>query len=186
GDRTCQWFAPACLERGLEGSNATCSDGEDNDLDGLTDCDDPDCVGREGIVVCDDEGMAVEFADDDAITAAADEECSNGTNEDPDRGDFTDCGDFGCSRDSLVTTCNDSAEGNAETCADEMDNDGNSFTDCDDFACAQNPDPAICPDVEKSEAACSDGVDNDGNGFVDCNDFSCDRAIVCRQQEPEE
>ena len=130
--------------------------------------------------------MAVEFADDDAITAAADEECSNGTNEDPDRGDFTDCGDFGCSRDSLVTTCNDSAEGNAETCADEMDNDGNSFTDCDDFACAQNPDPAICPDVEKSEAACSDGVDNDGNGFVDCNDFSCDRAIVCRQQEPEE
>ena len=67
-----------------------------------------------------------------------------------------------------------------------MDNDGNSFTDCDDFACAQNPDPAICPDVEKSEAACSDGVDNDGNGFVDCNDFSCDRAIVCRQQEPEE
>ncbi|MEZ4253776.1 MAG: hypothetical protein R3B99_36680 [Polyangiales bacterium] len=92
---------------------------------------------------------------------------------------LTDCGDFTCARDELVTACDATGEGNTRNCDDEMDNNSNTFVDCNDNACSRNPNPAVCADLEKGMAECSDGMDNDGNGFPDCNDFSCQPLDVC-------
>jgi hypothetical protein len=184
GDRTCQYFAAACLTAGFEGGNAACSDGMDNDLDGATDCEDPGCnpTFNESIVVCDDEGNPVDFANDAAITAAANTRCSDGSSNGENT--FVDCADNSCKRDALVTVCDATTEGNVRTCApidgEEVDEDGNGFADCGDFACSQHPDFSFCPDLERSPTACSDGRDNDGNGFADCRDRGCERLDVCR------
>lgn len=185
GDRTCQYFAPACLTAGFEGGNAACSDGIDNDLDGLIDCaDEFSCspTGNESIVVCDSEGNPVDFADEAAITAAANTRCSDGSPNGDDT--FVDCIDNSCKRDALVTVCDATTEGNVRTCApvdgEVVDEDGNGFADCADFACSQHPDFSFCPDIERSPTTCTDGRDNDGNGFADCRDRSCERLDVCR------
>lgn len=189
GDFTCIYFHAACREAGYEAHNEACSDGIDNDLDGRTDCEDPACDPRrnESIVVCVvvDGAVVVNAAlvaeGAEAIREAANVRCSDGMNNDSasSRMDI-DCADDSCRRDATVTVCDATTEGNVRTCADGMDNDGNSFADCADFACSRNPDPAVCPQLEKTEAACSDGEDNDENGFADCNDFSCRNRVVCR------
>lgn len=182
GDRTCQYFAAACLTAGFEGGNTACSDGMDNDLDGATDCEDPGCnpTFNESIVVCDDEGNPVDFADAAAITVAANARCSDGDSNGENA--FVDCADNSCKRDASVTICDATTEGNSRTCTDGVNNDmaTNAFTDCEDFACSQNPDTSFCPDLERSPAACSDGRDNDGNGFADCRDRNCERLDICR------
>lgn len=193
GDFTCLFFFDGCDEVTPENTNATCSDGVDNDGDGLTDCQDTGCVGTgpdgdiggdddvvfENIVVCDAARAEVEFADEAAITAAANMRCDNdegGEAVDDDDNGFANCGDFACTGDELVTVCTE-AERNAATCADEMDNDDNGFTDCGDRNCNSNP--AWCPDAENGIVECSDGLDNDGNGFADCRDFSCAFSDAC-------
>lgn len=102
-----------------EGARAgECSDGADNDRDGLFDCDDPDCAGAPE---CDD------YEGDDSG------ECSDGL--DNDRDGATDCDDAGCagSPDCAPT---DAYEGDADgECADGLDNDGDGLTDCADDGC---------------------------------------------------
>ena len=56
---------------GCQPSSTTCSDGVDNDGDGLTDCDDSDCFGPSCVEVCDD-GVD---NDGDGDTDCDDEDC---------------------------------------------------------------------------------------------------------------
>ncbi|MCB9600760.1 MAG: hypothetical protein H6722_17790 [Sandaracinus sp.] len=184
-DFSCLFFHEPCRALPPEQGNGPCSDGMDNDGDGLADCDDPGCspTRNESIVVCDAEGNAVPFADAAAITVAANLRCSDTMNNDGNMSSsgmaLTDCGDFTCARDELVTACDATGEGNTRNCNDEMDNNSNTFVDCNDNACSRNANPAVCADLEKGAAECSDGMDNDGNGFPDCNDFSCQPLDVC-------
>lgn len=174
----------ACRDLPNERSNNTlCSDGIDNDKDGAIDCEDTGCSG-EGIVVCDENGDPVTLTDEE-ITAAANALCDNGINEDGNTksngDDITDCEDFSCSQDPLITVCA-SDEGDDVTCSDGIDNDGNGFIDCGtdtangDFSCTQNPNVTVC---ETSDEKCGDGLDNDNNGFKDCDDFSCEDSVEC-------
>jgi hypothetical protein len=117
----------------IHGTTETeCGDGDDDDLDGLTDCDDSDCLAA-----CTPEAL-----------------CDDGTDEDLDG--QTDCDDIDCATDPACMTesaCSDGVDGDgdgltdcddpecaaecpsAETCADGADNDLDGLTDCDDADC---------------------------------------------------
>ncbi|MCB9730369.1 MAG: hypothetical protein H6744_03555 [Deltaproteobacteria bacterium] len=157
------WLASECLDCG-EAAQARCLDATDNDEDGLTDCDDPDCATAYACMARGPENVA--------------ERCADGLDND-DNG-FTDCGDFGCRATSACRTPTKVAEDTPAACADGLDDDWDGFIDCEDSDCALAPTVASC---EGSDARCDDGIDNDGNGFTDCDDFGCSKSkavTVCR------
>ena len=121
------------------GGTPACSDGIDNDLDGLTDFpDDPDCDSA---------------ADTDE---AHQPECSDGIDNDGD-GDIDFGADLGCS--SLI----DDTEAGMPQCSDGIDNDGDGLTDFPD-----DPGCSAADDVSESDLPqCADGEDNDGDGLTD-------------------
>ncbi|MBU0536327.1 MAG: hypothetical protein KKE20_05140, partial [Nanoarchaeota archaeon] len=130
-----------------------CSDGIDNDGDGLVDYPaDPGC----------------EDADDDNETDPVTlPECSDGLDNDGD-GLVDYPADLGCENsgdddetDSVVIP----------ECDDGLDNDNDGLVDLDDPGCENEnddneTDPAVPPE-------CSDGLDNDGDGLVDLADPGC-------------
>jgi hypothetical protein len=135
-----------------------CSSPEDDDGDGLLNCDDPTCPGRfpcvetctggldedrDGLIDCDDPNCMGH--------SACRERCTGGV--DDDRDGFVDCLDPDCipSRDC------------PEICDDGIDNDADGAVDCADPSCSPTPCPEICGDMR----------DNDGDGLPDCRDPDC-------------
>jgi Putative metal-binding motif len=143
---------------GAESSNVTCHDGRDNDCDGVTDCDDANCIPFCG---------AGADAGRDACTPTGTENtnaaCSDGRDNDCDG--FIDCGasgtsaDFDCTRTATVTVC--PRDGGVPV----------------DTGCVPRG-------VENTNAACSNGVDDDCDGYIDCGtsgtapDFDCTRTAT--------
>ncbi len=127
-----------------------CSDGQDNDGDGLVDLQDPGCSSPQG----NDESSATS-------------QCQDGTDNDGDgAADFP--ADFSCS----ARTDNDEANPQAQ-CQDGIDNDGDGAIDFPgDFSCqsAQDNDELL------PNAQCQDGVDNDEDTLVDLLDPGCSNA----------
>lgn len=187
------------VPRLIPSSELMCGDGEDGDADGLIDCDDDDCAGREPCleVVCDDErdldfdGLT-DCDDPDCVDRAVcqEEDCGDGLDDDMDG--LIDCEDPGCAHREPCgeSICDDGEDGDGDglvDCADETcvgvrvclefdcgdgrDNDRNGLTDCEDPACLG---ALGCP-----EPACDDGTDEDGNGLIDCADPRCFGAPVC-------
>ncbi|MFC1730259.1 MopE-related protein [candidate division KSB1 bacterium] len=128
------------------GATEVCDDGQDNDCDTLTDCDDPDCVG--------DSACACPDADGDGH---ADELCGGDDCDDNIIDDLFPCPtdlstynpislDCGNPKNSMCAKCIN--PGAPEVC-DGVDNN-----------CIEGTTDEIC--VE-----CSDGIDNDGNGCAD-------------------
>lgn len=111
----------------LETENGPCSNGIDDDGDGLTDCSDDSCSYNPAVTVCGPEENS-------------DDECGNGIDDDGDG--RTDCNDFGCLGAWFVTGCF-ARENRQATCTDEVDNDADGLTDCDDLDC-RNPFVAAC------------------------------------------
>ncbi len=93
----------------VENTAKLCSDGEDNDEDGLVDCFDPSCGGfcREA-----DDGL-----------------CSDGRDNDSDS--LIDCDDPDC---STTAPCLEQGE---ERCSDALDQDLDGLTDCEDPDCCE-------------------------------------------------
>jgi len=162
---TLEWMLCECLNCSEAEEFLMCSDGLDNDEDGLTDCDDIDCLD---IACCGKTG--------DETT---DEACSDGC--DNDGNGYIDCKDWNCTKYSpWVTACKSEQkepEDNPAACSDGLDNDWNGYFDCDDFSCSKSDDVPFC---EGNDITCSDGIDNDGDGYVDCKDWSCADAAVCQ------
>ena len=144
-----------------EGTNAgECTDGADNDADGLFDCNDPDCAGSP-----------------DCSEANTPGGCSDGADNDQDG--LFDCDDPDCIGDEA---CGDGIEGNdAGECEDGIDNDGDGLTDCEDDDCAGFEG---CDDYEGDEPGeCTDGEDNDNDGLTDCDDEGCAGSPDCEGTE---
>jgi hypothetical protein len=140
-----------------EGSVAgDCSDGADNDQDGLFDCNDDGCSGSPEC--------------SEANTPGG---CSDGADNDQDG--LFDCDDPDCISDP---ECGDGIEGNdAGECEDGLDNDGDGLIDCDDEDCAGFE---RCDDYEGDEPGeCTDGIDNDDDGETDCSDDGCKGSPDC-------
>lgn len=154
-----------------------CTDGLDNNMDGLSDCADPTC---EGALNCIPETDCNDSTDNDLdmLTDCQDLDC-NGIDgcENPevscadavdnDMDSATDCDDADCDG---VAGCEFSVE---LTCDDAFDNDSDGLTDCADTTdCATS---AWC----SAESNCTDGLDNDMDGATDCSDFGCAGALGC-------
>ena len=133
-----------CDETGCP--EASCTDNQDDNGDGYTDCDDYSCASDS--------------------SCAPVEDCSNGTDDDSDG--YIDCADLDCDG-QLSSGSNGTGYcefGTEASCQDGFDNDGGGLADCADSDCASDS-ACIFED-------CSNGIDDDSDGYVDCLDFDCD------------
>jgi len=153
------WMASEGLTGSAEDLAERCGDSLDNDLDGLFDCDDPDCAPA---YRC--EARGPEPVTDDPAR------CFDGVDNDEDG--FVDCADFSCLREGYCRTETRESEATVEGCTDGLDNDWDDDIDCNDVDCMTLQTADIC---EASDSSCQDGVDNDKDGFIDCADWSCSR-----------
>lgn len=148
------------------GAVEICGNGVDDDLDGLTDCEEPLC----------------RCGDVELCTGGIDEDLDGLT----DCADVDDCGDApGCSetlcadgldddRDGLIDCLDPDCDGECpEVCEDGRDNDGDGLVDCEDADCV---DHELC-----GELLCADGLDDDDDGLIDCEDDDC-WGIACHPQ----
>jgi hypothetical protein len=169
---------------GPENAPDTCSNGCDDDEDGLRDCADPDCTRVEpcpGSVACDGDPAPENTA----------EACSNGCSDDGDA--LVDCDDANC---ATTEPCRDRVdagpamlcpgplerEDDPEACANGCSDDEDMLVDCRDPDCAGI---GSCPgermrsdrsrDVrfENTDGLCDDGFSNDLDDLVDCDDPDC-------------
>jgi hypothetical protein len=181
-------------------TETNCTDGIDNDGDGVVDCDDADCA----------EDPACKSAEKPTGKTAPTftERETNCTDRIDNDGDSViDCADSDCYDDPACQP-KGMPENTNSLCSDFVDNDGDGAVDCDDKDChgpgvtvckgswrrgegAVRSDtgdlPALGPgmtvedlignfgdkDGERNDILCSDGIDNDGDGRIDCADFGC-------------
>ncbi|MFT5457510.1 MAG: hypothetical protein ACI9K2_004004 [Myxococcota bacterium] len=158
-----------------------CDNAEDDDLDELADCADPDCSAKCGEVCTngtdDDLDGLIDCLDDDC-DGLCPENCGDGRDNDGDGA--IDCDDRDC-----FGSC-------PEVCGDGFDNDGDGKVDCLDEECVEPSCAEVCTDGRDNDADalvdcadddcndpscaenCIDGRDNDADGRVDCDDTDCD------------
>jgi hypothetical protein len=137
-------------------TGADCHNGKDDDCDGKTDCDDPEC--KPECPTC----------------APKETVCNDGKDEDCDG--HVDCIDPDC---SAATNCKPPPQGCTPQfpffkeliCWDNVDNDCDKKVDCDDPDCHM---PGYCG-CAKVETDCDDGKDEDCDGSTDCADTDCQR-----------
>ena len=164
-----------------------CTDGVDNDGDGMADCDDQDCQNDIACQLPETETVCDDGRDDDGdgFVDCADTDCTNDPvcapqpvaeicddGLDNDLDGATDCDDADCVNDSACAP-----QPVVEICDDSIDNDLDGATDCDDTDCTNDTACAQQPEAE----VCDDGLDNDGDGFTDCDDQECAADPVCDQ-----
>lgn len=159
-----------CKKTAAANAETNCSDGKDNDCNGLIDCaDHAQCNGRGSCQG--NESTCNDAFDNDAngLTDCKDKQCdtkSCGTNSTCSTGATLvsscdrKCSNLACA--ACSTTCKET------NCADGIDNNGNGNTDCADLACdgvgnCENP----------KEKTCNDSVDNNGDTRTDCADYDC-------------
>jgi hypothetical protein len=184
---------PTCTRAEVESDYASCSDGCDNDENGVFDCDDEACCGSiscEPGTLCGG-GSCAPAAEID-FTYCADG-CDN------DRDGVFDCEDSGCCEALAgscpsgtrcgATSCTTASETTYSYCADGCDNDSDGVFDCEDSGCCEVL-AGSCPSgtrcgattcttaSETTYAYCTDGCDNDSDGVFDCEDSGCCEALA--------
>ncbi len=183
------WTLLACGEVDTSDGSAVdaeiCTNGADDDGDGLVDCVDDDCAGS-CPEICgndlDDDGNGAIDCLDEACDGSCPEADACGDGRDNDGDLLTDCADTDCRTPDCPEDCTDTRDNDAdgaidcsdpdcnvescaELCTDGRDNDADAAVDCDDEDC-----DGLCPED------CADGRDNDLDGFADCNDPQCEVA----------
>jgi hypothetical protein len=183
---------PSASNSSQENTEALCSNGVDDNSNGLIDCEDLSCIQSPDVTSCrqsaentaelchdgqdnDNDGFA-DCRDPECEShgcfEATDTYCEDGVDNDSDG--FTDCEDFDCKFGCLVTVCaQGTLERSPEACKDGIDNDEDGRIDCDDIDC-RNCDPSCGSATgENTFSLCTDETDNDGDGGVDCRDVEC-------------
>ena len=196
----CEWHRPQMNPAGYETDDAACSDGVDNDQDGLVDCEDPDCIWESGqcgevmpnvppeqarettVAYCNSIADPVKRETCRRWEAkAAVEQCHDGIDNDG-NGKF-DCGDDACK--AMMEACC-VMESDDARCSNGIDDDQNGFADCLDFSCRRGRYTTVCSGTapsgppETDATTCRDGKDNDGNGKTDCAELTCAALDVCK------
>ncbi len=149
-------------------ADESCADGFDNDGDGVSDADDPDCQGE----------FAVEWADSACPQRAG---CADGIDNN---------GDGLVDRDDPTCAAGDGRwEGEPPACANGIDDDGDGLVDREDLGCRTEADNDERPagDGLESGSQCADGQDNDGDGLIDlAEDPGCSDTLNAAARYAEE
>ena len=187
-----------------------CDNGQDEDCDGLTDCDDSDCFDHP-ICICDNDGYCeagedCQWCPNDCVTSIS-ALCGNGVCEAGDGEDCltcpADCDGVQKGRASSRYCCGGGGGVNPVDCTDarctsdgfECVDQGASVACCGDGMCDPSETTCTCsadcgaPPV--NESSCTDGEDEDCDGLIDCLDPDCythpsclcDNDGVCEQGE---
>ena len=170
-----------------ENTIMACSDGIDNDGNGLIDCDDPGCKTKgtpeapgPGDTVCPDKENNIYV-------------CADG--KDNDGNGYVDCEDNSCKGTAVCCIATGTEGDTIESCSDGIDNDCNGYVDCNDNSCSRSTKTEVVeyckmvnnktyvptdPSIDNINAVdentperCMDGKDNDFNGLTDCEDPGC-------------
>jgi hypothetical protein len=188
----------SCTPEAVEGQNpGDCTDGADNDEDGMFDCADPDCVPAPACAGDDDDTTPPLGDDDD--DSHGDDDTDHGDDDSGGPGDDDSAGGPG-DDDSAGGPGDDDTANPGEwqspgDCLDGIDNDGDMLIDCKDPDCGDdNPectggddDDSAGDDDDDSGAGdddsaggpgpgneiCDNGIDDDGDGAADCLDADC-------------
>jgi hypothetical protein len=152
---------------GAENTAALCTDGQDNDGDKFTDCDDFDCCVHVNCKeVAPDSSCAKKGTGGSGGGSGTPENtveaCSDKQDNDGDK--FVDCDDFDCCD---LVDCKTTAPDSSCAKKGTGGSGGGSGT------------------PENTVEACSDKQDNDGDKFVDCNDFDCCKVVDCKTLAPD-
>lgn len=134
-----------------ENEPATCSDGRDNDADGMLDCDDPDC---EGLWMC-------SLERENTPTR-----CADGVDNDDDG--WTDCEDAACIG---LDQCEEMGD---VQCSNGADDDFDGYEDCSDASCV-----GALPCLPLPPELCGNMLDDDMDGAADCMDPDCSGDPSC-------
>jgi hypothetical protein len=176
----------------VEQGHAECTDGIDNDRDGLVDCEEGYCKSsceenctdyvdndRDGFNGCDDPKCAgKECFEPREICWNEHDEDGNGVNGCQDPACFEDPDCLKLNPEICDNGVDDNVDGdadcddpecdrapNCEQCDDGIDNDEDGLTDCEDLPRCRVP----CGLIE----ACTGGLDEDEDGAIDCQDSDC-------------
>ena len=166
GTNVCRNGGQVCVQNqqaGTEGplGSETCSDGLDNDCNGLTDASDPECTPLSEIC---DNGTD---DDGDGLVDCADPNCDGFTGGTCDTGNTGICSAGTTTCRQLQEFCDQSEQAGSEgpftsmTCDDGLDNDCDGLTDANDLDCTP------------LQEVCDNGTDDNGNGLTDCQDPQC-------------
>ncbi|MBP9864519.1 hypothetical protein KBC54_03670 [Patescibacteria group bacterium] len=178
---------------GAEKDLATCSDGKDNDVNGLMDCQDPQCAAFPACIAL----QCVTIADcskpvcqslplcKEDVANPNGPTCADGI--DNDNNALTDCEEPACQSSPMcvedAANQNLNQKNNLPVCGDGIDDDGVGGIDCADPKCANF---AACKFVGEAatipgdpDKSCSNGVDDDGKDGKDCADPACSNVPVC-------
>ena len=162
-----------------------CSDGVDNDGNGLKDCDEDSCKdfdnckgGETKTEICDntldDDGDdKIDCDDEDCASApncksGSKEICDNNTDDDNDG--KADCLDEDCASAANCKT-------QKEICNNNTDDDNDGKVDCLDEDCASD---ANC---QGPKEICDNETDDDDDDKIDCEDEDCASAAACAPKE---
>jgi hypothetical protein len=161
---------------GVVDQERDCNNNVDDDLDGLPDCQDPDCAvspdclagsencgnglddDRDGRIDCDDS----DCRNHPLCRNVFPENCVN--NRDDDGDGLIDCQDSDCADNPACV--------GSEICNNRVDDDRDGRIDCDDSDCRNSP---LCLGFE----ICNNGIDDDRDGRIDCDDSDCRFAPQC-------
>jgi hypothetical protein len=171
-----------CQQYGAElGPNnlAACSDGQDNDGDGLTDGTDPRCTDAYG----DSEAsaMCTDWVDNDfdGWIDAADADCHNNVDELASQDMFYECSNGTDDDNNGVADHSDDYCSfgwdidESDGCANDLDDDNDGWTDWNDPDCdVGGPESGL-----NSSYECNNAQDDDGDQLTDGDDTDCPSAI---------
>jgi len=192
-------------------TETSCSGNQDEDCDGLTDCNDADCNGADN----DGDGYAGICGGPDCDdfdpnrNPGEPENCTDGIDNDC---DFADCADSDCHGDPNCRACcytpgcltlssaqaglcslqngvlgaaGTFCQGAAACCGSD-----GSCVDGDTFCCTSAGDTPLgvgtsCSTLPVAEAVCDDGLDNDCDADIDCDDGDCAESTSCAAAPPD-
>lgn len=168
-------------------ADGQCFDGDDNDLDYLFDCADPDCRGvvnpADQDQICYDKEFDLGTV---GVNGSRYQFCSNSFDDD---GDVPiDCKDSDCARrfgncgpcpsreDITYASCANAKDDDADASTVDVDDVVDSGQDCQDTDCnlklGSTNNAALCG-FENTYELCSDGFDNGGTTNIDCAESTC-------------
>jgi hypothetical protein len=156
----------------------SCSDGVDDDGDGRTDADDPQCFGpsdnENGDIAIDDASSCINGVDDngDGLVDSDDPNCARTADIARDGNESGDL--WGPLKGFAADGSGQSLPEGSGNCGDGVDNDDDGQADGRDPTCFRFVRDESGP---LDLTACTDGIDNNGDGTTDADDPGCRSAI---------